>query len=326
MVAFLRSAYHAPWGFSHGDLQTVYPTLFRRLPLLPYRRETLTTTDGDFLDLDWLLQGDARKRPLAILAHGMEGTSQAIYIRGVALCLAQAGFDILAWNMRGCGGRPNRKRHFYHSGKTDDLRAVIVRALKSHARYALVGFSLGGNVVLKHLGEIGQSGEYRHTPLIGAAAISVPIDLQACADRLSQFRNFIYEKRFLLSFQSKVKAKMRAEPGRYAFPSFQGIRSIRDFDNAFTAPDFGYENAETYWAANASLHFLPHIQSPTLMLSSVDDPILSPTSHPSALAEKHEHLIFEQSLQGGHCGFMAFNASRTYYSEARVRDFFLERV
>jgi uncharacterized protein len=346
-VPFIASAYKAPFGFGNGDLQTVYPTLFRRLPPLPYRRETLMMMDGDYLDLDWLCHDSSSEKkpgaaspgnpPLAVLAHGMEGKSDAIYMRGMARCLFAAGFDILAWNMRGCGGRPNLKPHFYHSGKTEDLREVLAHATQSHARYALVGFSLGGNVVLKHLGEIGKDAEQAPAPtlpirksgLIGAVAISVPVDLQACATRLAHPRNYIYQKRFLLSFRAKLRAKMLASPGTVSDAAFRGtrrIRSILDFDNAYTAPDFGYPDAETYWAANASLGYLRRIQSPTLMLSSLDDPFLSPSCHPRDLSESHPCLHYEQSLMGGHCGFIEFNTERAYYSESRARDFLLSQL
>jgi len=318
------SPYRPPWGFSHAHLQTVYPTLFRRIRGPVYQAETLTTEDDDFLDLSWLrhpaagMKESREARPLAVLAHGMEGSSQAIYMRGMARAFFAAGWDVLAWNMRGCGGRPNALNSFYHSGKTDDLEAVIRHARPAYARLALIGFSLGGNVVLKYLGEQGKA---VRDFILGAAVISVPCDLAGCAEELARKRNFIYLQRFLHSFRGKIRAKMKSRPGAVNDQGFGAIQNFRDFDNRYTAPDFGYPDAETYWRANSSLAYLPNLAIPCLMLSSADDPFLSPGCLPRAIAEKHPSLLLEISHHGGHCGFLRFARDGHYYSEIRCLEF-----
>lgn len=324
-MPFIESTYRPPRLFRWTHAQTVYPTLFRRVAHPPYRRETLTTVDGDFLDLDFWRQsvpmkGALSSRPLAIIAHGMEGSSNAVYVRGMAVALYAAGWDILAWNMRGCGGQPNKKKFFYHSGKTDDLAAVIAHAQKTHAAIDLLGFSLGGNVLLKYLGEIG---ERIPTGLRGAVAVSVPCDLEACAENLRRPVNFIYLKRFLLSFHAKIRAKMKAMPGVVNDEAFAHIRDIHDFDNRYTAPDFGYADAHAYWQANASLAFLPSIALPTLLLNSLDDPFLSPSCYPREIAAANPNFFLEIPRYGGHCSFIARNPDRLYYSEARAREFLM---
>jgi uncharacterized protein len=329
----IHSPYRAPWFGRAGDIQTVLPTLFRKVPPLPFRRSVLETEDGDELLLDACFAsgprnthetvseqggGAAYPRPLAIVAHGMEGSSESWYVRGMAQALFNRGWDILAWNMRGCGGRPNRKVSFYHSGKTDDLRAVIRHAQQSHARYALVGFSLGGNVVLKHMGELG--GESA-PGFIAAAAISVPVDLSGCASRLALWRNYVYQKRFLVYFHAKIRAKMRVLPGQIDDAGFAALRTLKDFDNRYTAPDFGYADAEAYWEANSSLRFLKSIEKPTLLLTSLDDPFLSESCFPVEVAELHPWLTLELSRKGGHCGFMAHGLQGPYYGEMRVAEY-----
>jgi len=281
-------------------------------------RRRFETADGDFLDLDfWLEPGEQhlsptgygneyvtsakQARPLAIIAHGMEGSSDAHYIRGMARALHQAGYDICAWNMRGCGGEPNRLPSFYHSGKTDDLAAIINCLAPHYTEIVLVGFSLGGNVTLKYLGECGSQIDSR---IRAAMAISAPCDLAACAEVLRRRSNFIYLKRFLLSFWKKIRQKMALMPERLNDIGYSSIRDFRDFDNRYTAPDFGYPNADAYWKANSSTQFLMDIAVPTLLLSSQDDPFLSPECFPKIVAQSHDLFTFELAAFGGHCGFM----------------------
>ncbi len=322
-MPLIDSPYRPPLYFRWSHAQTVYPTLFRRVAQPPYRRETIETADGDFLDLDFWCQsmpskGALSSRPLAVIAHGMEGSSDAVYVRGMAVALYAAGWDILAWNMRGCGGQPNKKKFFYHSGKTDDLEAVIAHGQKTHAVFDLLGFSLGGNVLLKYLGEIGGR---IPAGLRGAVAVSVPCDLEACAENLRRPVNFIYLKRFLLSFRGKVRAKMKTLPSEISDDAFSHIRDIHDFDNRYTAPDFGYPDAHAYWQANACLAFLPAIVVPTLLLTSLDDPFLSATCYPREIARANPNFCLEISKHGGHCSFIAAHSDGLYYSEARAREF-----
>lgn len=204
------SPYHPPLPFRNGHIQTIYPALLRRLPPLPFRRQRIPTPDGDFLDLDWLIHDNTPPtRPLVILTHGLEGSSEQTYIRGMARAFFQTGWDVLAWNFRGCSGEPNLRLRSYHSGATDDLETVIAHACAlpypdttalrfeplaaascsfptaptatGYRRIALVGFSLGGNIVLKYLGQSGKSATdaaraLRQNAQVGSSAQSVQAD------------------------------------------------------------------------------------------------------------------------------------------------------
>jgi len=204
-MPIIPSTFKAPFLLRNGHAQTILPVLLPRHVPAEFVRERLELPDGDFLDLDWLRPGANR---LAILAHGLEGSSTQQYIRGLAATLAADGWDALAWNFRGCSGEPNRLPRAYHSGETEDLRAVIVRAARDYPTLALVGFSLGGNVILKYLGEAPP-----HASIRTAAAICAPIDLAACARQLDQHpSNRLYLRRFIVSLVEKIEAKATLFP------------------------------------------------------------------------------------------------------------------
>ena len=194
-----RSTYCPPALFSNPHVQTVFPSLFRRVPGIHYQRERIETPDGDFLDLDWSRNGSSG---LGIVLHGLEGDSKRAYMLGMAKALNNAGWDAVCLNFRGCSGECNRRLRFYHSGETGDLHTVISHVVKQHTYLgiALIGFSLGGNVILKYLGEQGR----RSHPLIKkAVAVSVPCDLASSSLKLSRSLNRIYLKRFLRMLRKK---------------------------------------------------------------------------------------------------------------------------
>ena len=202
----ILSRFHPPALLAGGHLQTILAALLPRRIALATERERLELPDGDFLDLDWTRAGHDR---LAILSHGLEGSSTQKYVRGLAATLHAAGWDVLAWNFRGCSGEPNRLLRAYHSGDTADLAAVIARAARDYPRIVLAGFSLGGNVTLKYVGEVPP-----HPAIIAAAAISVPLDLASSARALDQCRgNRLYLRRFI------VPLVVRSKPRRALFPA-----------------------------------------------------------------------------------------------------------
>lgn len=302
-----------------GHLQTIIPALYRRVqPLLLPRRQRLETADGDFLDLEWYEAGmkgsdrseereESAPRPLAVLCHGFEGSSRSGYIIGMVNALLQAGFNCLAWNYRGCGDELNRLPIFYHSGATYDLQAVLAEAARQHpgTPISLVGFSLGGNLVLKYVAEHSQ-GRWPAPAITAAAAISVPCDLRASAMVTERGLARVYARRFLQSLEKKVRAKWQLMPHEARLdPSLLAkAGTIRLFDRYFTAPLFGYADEEAYYADNSSLFRLPAVALPTLLLSAANDPMISASSHPAQLARQHPHLHFWQSDEGGHCGFL----------------------
>lgn len=313
-MPLLDSTYRAPRGFGNGHIQTIFPALFRRVPVITRRRERVTTPDGDFLDLDW--HTEAARTRLAVLSHGLEGDATNTYIQGMAHALVRAGWDVLAWNFRGCSGEPNRLLRSYHSGATEDLAAVIGRVTERYTRLALVGFSLGGNLTLKYLGE--PSPDPR---VAGAVAFSVPCDLASSAYQLESFFNRVYMRRFLRSLRGKVREKMVRFPGRLDDAGLDAMRTFREFDGAYTAPMNGFASAEDYWTRASSKPALGRITVPTLLVNALDDPFLPQACFPVEEARASGSFHLETPAQGGHVGFVSFNAENEYWSERRAVEF-----
>lgn len=311
------SAYRPAAPFRLGHVQTVYPALFRRVDEVRYRRERMDTPDGDFIDLDHSPVGASR---VAIVLHGMEGNSRRPYVRGMIRALNRRGWDGVAYNFRGCGGAPNRRLRSYHSGDSDDLHAVLGHVLE-RGRYetaALVGFSLGGNMVLKYMGEKRND---RPAALAAGAGISVPCDLVGCARRMSEPENRVYLRRFLREFRAKIRAKMERFPGRIDDRNFHEIRDFETFDDRYTAPLHGFRDAADYYDRASSGRYLAGIDRPTLLLSARDDPFLPPSCFPRATAADHPHLFLETPPWGGHMGFVRRNGDGEYWHERRVGAF-----
>ncbi len=310
----ISSRFQPPRFLRNGHAQTILPVLLRRRVRLKFERERLELADGDFLDLDWARAGRGR---LSILTHGLEGSSTQTYIRGLAAALVAAGWDVLAWNFRGCSGEPNRLLRAYHSGDTGDLAAVIAHAAPHYPRLALVGFSLGGNVVLKYLGEAAP-----HPAIVRAAAISAPVDLAACARQLDQrWSNRLYLRRFLVSLAGKIEAKARIFPGQLEARGVRRMRSFQEFDDRFTGPLHGFRDAADYWAQSSARQFLPRIAVPTLLLQPRNDPFLAPEAFPWPEAEANPHLFLEAPESGGHVGFLDLQRGLQPWSERRVVEF-----
>ena len=243
MPLILRSSYVAPILFGNGHIQTLFPTLFRKVRGVQYQRERIHTPDDDFLDLDW---SRVKAKRVAIISHGLEGNSDRAYILGMVRALNRSGWDALSWNVRGCSGEPNRKVRFYHSGATEDLQVVMQHVLDSreYTTIALVGFSLGGNMILKYLGERGPAAG---SEIFGAVACSVPCDLHSSSLKMARLANRIYMKRFTCMLHEKIKTKMRIMPGKISDAGYHRIKTFKDFDDRYTAPLHGFLDAEDYW-------------------------------------------------------------------------------
>lgn len=228
MPLITTSTYHPPFLFSNGHLQTIYPSLARKLSPDLYQRERIATPDDDFLDLDWARSGNAS---LAILSHGLEGSSYRHYMIGMARMLNRHGWDALAWNYRSCSGEINRRLRMYHNGAIDALDVIVRHALAggTYRRVALIGFSMGGNLTLVYLGTLGTAIDAR---IEKAAVFSVPCDLAAGARELAKRRNCFYMKQFLVSLHDKIRKKMALQPGLIDDKDYE---SIRDFKDSTTA-------------------------------------------------------------------------------------------
>ncbi len=308
------SSFHPPFYLTNGHVQTILPVLFRRPPALPSISERLELADGDFVDLDWMRAGNRR---LVILTHGLEGCSRNGYIRGMAAAVQQAGWDAMAWNFRGCGEELNRLARFYHSGETKDLGALISHAAGQYQEIALVGFSLGGNVTLKYLGEASP-----HPAILGGVGISVPVDLASSARKLDRDRvNHIYLRRFLVSLVAKAEAKAAAFPADLDVIGARRIRSFQEFDDRYTAPLHGFRNAAHYWEESSARRYLDGITVPALLLNARNDPFLAPECFPFAEAERSALFTLEVPASGGHVGFLDLKNRLQPWSEVRVVEF-----
>jgi predicted alpha/beta-fold hydrolase len=314
-MPLIPSTFRPPALLSGGHVQTILAALLPRNIPLTYERVRWDLPDGDFLDLDWLRRGADR---VAILSHALEGSSANGCIRGMAAELARAGWDILAWNFRGCGGKPNRLPRFYHSGDTGDLAAVIEHAASTYSRIALVGFSLGGNVTLKYLGQGGA-----HRSIVAAAAISVPVDIAASRRVLDErpWNRLIYTRRLVRKVRAKVRDKARQFPAHFDIAGIGLIRTFEQFDARYTAPLHGFRDAADYWASASSRPYLPAIKIPTLLLNALNDPFLAPECFPVQEARANPALFLETPASGGHVGFLDFANGAQPYSERRTAEF-----
>lgn len=307
--------YKPPFGFRNAHLQTIYPTLFRKVPIVTQERERIATPDDDFIDLDW-----SRKRGtgrLAIITHGLEGHSRGHYCQGMAAALHKAGWEVLAWNFRGCSGEANRQLRSYHSGATGELQIVLDHVFEQtdYDAVSLVGFSLGGNLTLKYLGDCGAEIDPR---IQGGVAISVPCDLASSAKQLEHWQNRFYMARFMQSLSAKVREKAQRFPGALSLDGLGRMRTFAEFDHAYTGPVHGFKSANDYWTQCSCRHVLKDIALPTLLISALDDPFLTPECFPHEAAVKNPHFEMETPKHGGHLGFVEFNDEGVYWSERRA--------
>jgi len=309
-----NSTFKRPKWLFNGHLETIYPALFRSVTFQNPEKERIQTPDEDFLDLDWYRKGNSR---LAIISHGLEGNSSRAYIRGMAKKFFENGFDVLAWNYRGCGEELNDKPIFYHSGATYDLDTIVQHSSKNYSEIFLVGFSLGGNLTLKFLGEKGSS----NPKIKKGIAISVPLDLGKSCDKISTGENTFYSWRFLRTLKEKVERKSQKFPEELDTTLLKKTNTLREFDDFFTGPLHGFKDAAEYYHINSSIHFLPKIEVPTLILNAKNDPFLSDTCYPYHLVEKLEQVYLEFPSHGGHVGFSSADSQNSYYSEARAVEF-----
>ncbi len=311
------SSYKSPLWLPEGHSQTMMPALFRKVPQVTCIKERLELPDGDFLDLGW---SGKNGRRLAILSHGLEASAETEYVQGMAAALMRHGWDVLAWTFRGCGKEPNRLVQMYHSGSTGDLDAIVQHALTTHSatKVDLIGFSLGGNLTLKYLGE-------RKFPLSPrlhrAMAISVPCDLGSSSHKLARLSNKLYMERFMIRMRAKIRMKKRMFPGEIDCTGLGGMRTFQEFDDRFTAPLHGFRDAADYWEKNSCKPFLGGIRLPTLLFTAANDPFLGPECFPWEEAESSAFLHLEVPQTGGHVGFSPMPGCGDYGSEVRAIQF-----
>lgn len=316
-MPIINSSYSPSIIFKNAHINTIYKTLFYH-KVSKYKRTRIITPDTDFLDLDYSGNGS---ETLVIAMHGLEGSSNSKYIISLVNFLNSQQIDCIAVNFRGCSGIENNHIYSYNSGKTDDVETIINYILNNYnyKNIILVGYSMGGNITLKYLGENRQL----QPTIKGAIAISVPTDLEGSSNKLSNWNNTIYLNKFLKTLIKKGIDKHEKFPNSTLdVNKIKNSKTFADFDDAFTAPLFGYKNAHDYWTQCSSKQFLPTIKIPTLILNALDDTFLSESCHPFKEASLNKNLFFEAPKYGGHVGFNSnFMKNDTLWSEHRVLEF-----
>ena len=290
--------YRAPRWLRGGHAQTIYPALFLRGRRPGYRRVRWDTPDGDFIDLDFLDAAPAGA-PRVVLFHGLEGSSDSHYAVALMRALALARWNGVVVHFRGCSGEINRLPRAYHSGDAAEIGWVLARLAQSGEPLYAAGVSLGGNALLKWLGEAG-AGASAH--LRAAAAVSAPLDLMAAGAALGQGLNLIYTRMFLATLRRKSLDKLERYPGLIDRESVLRARNLREFDDAVTAPLHGFRDTDDYWTRASSKPVLAGVRLPTLVLNAKNDPFL-PARHLPQPAEVSSAVSLDQPEEGGHVGF-----------------------
>ncbi len=313
------TAYRAPWWLPGGHAQTIYARLFARCGVPAFRRSEWMTPDDDIIAVDWI---DGRAdAPLVVMFHGLEGGSASHYARALMSDVAALGWRGVMPHFRGCGGLPNRQPRAYHSGDTQEIDWVLRRLHEGADGRPLfvTGVSLGGNALLKWLGEE-EDGACRIVR--AAAAISAPVDLRVGGMALERGFSRIYGHYFLNTMRPKAMSMLARFPGLFAAESVRRARTLRDFDDAVTAPMFGYVDADDYWRHASAKPLLRSIRVPTLLISARNDPFQPGNSlpRPEDLSPAIEALLTEE---GGHVGYVdgAF-PGHVHWLPARIIDFF----
>ena len=320
MTELSGSQFRSAWWLPGPHLQTLWAALASPKPQLTTSRERLELDDGDFLDLDWV---GAQSGPLVVVLHGLEGSIDSSYVRRILHRVVKHGWGGLLIHFRGCSGEPNRLTRSYHSGETGDLRFVLrlLRERYPTRQLMTIGYSLGGNVLLKFLGESPQ----QEMP-DAAVAVSVPFDLASGADRLSRGFSKLYQKRLVGSLHEKTRRKFAARKHPFSLKDLKYWDDFWSFDNHVTAPLHGFKNAAHYYAESSCRQFLPAVRTPTLIIHSTDDPFLYPDVVPSQ-NELSDTTSLRLTNQGGHVGFVSgrFPFKAIYWLDNEIMRWLQER-
>ena len=317
--------YSPAWWIPGGHLQTLWGKFFRRQALAPTRIERWDTPDGDFLDLHRIQSRPGT--PRVLLLHGLEGSIRSHYAQGLLNEAVRQGWGADLLLFRSCGPELNRAKRFYHSGETEDLAFVLDRVTREYSSspLAIAGVSLGGNVLLKFLGERGTN---LPRQLKAAAAISVPFDLSRSSLRINRGFSRVYQRFFLGSLRRKALEKSSRYPDLASHDKIRGLKTLADFDDLVTGPLHGFKGAEDYYQKSSSLGYLERIRLKTLLLSAVDDPMLprEVLDEVRKIAHENPALCLEFPAKGGHAGFVAgsWPWRPFYYAEHRVGRFFAD--
>jgi predicted alpha/beta-fold hydrolase len=320
MMPILTSSYtKPPLHLFNGHLETILPSLLRKVTGVLYQREKINTPDGDFLNLDW---SKVLSKKLLIISHGLEGDSRRHYAMGLVKLFNQKGIDAVVWNNRTCGGEINLKPILYHHGASYDLNTVIEHVISSkrYQEIFLAGISMGGAQTLKYLGE-----KERDLPkeIRKAAVYSTPCNLPASAATLKLRKNFFYKNRFLGKLKKKLEAKALQFPDLIDLDLLRKVEDFDVFDTHFTAKLHGFKDAKDFYKSVSADNYMPDIAIPTLIINALNDPLLGDESYPVKLAELKKEIILEMPKRGGHTGFM-IPGQEFSWAEYRFLDFLLD--
>lgn len=323
----IESSYRPKKIIKNGHLQTMYPYFFRKVKNVDYSRYRIELRDGDFIDVDL---SDAHSDELIILSHGLEGSSDAAYIKGMTQFFTNdsqenKAKDVLAWNMRSCSGELNRKDFFYHAAMIEDLQQVIDFALnyKNYKKIYLIGFSLGANLNAFYLGTHGNNIPEQ---IKASIMFSTPLCLRSCIEKLHSSRmGQIYANSFLKTMKKKVEQKRKLNIiGDIDLKAIKNVKTFMAFDELVTAPLGGFKDANDYYSYASALRMIDGIRIPTLLVQAKDDPFLVECSFPFQMARNHKFLHLEVTPSGGHVGFLKYNQGLEFWSEHRAAEFIEE--
>jgi predicted alpha/beta-fold hydrolase len=322
----INSRFRAPRWLRNAHAQTMYPSFpwaWRSRPLL--RRETLELPDGDVTAVDWVVEGDSLPdaAPLLVILHGLEGSAESSYARMLMEAVLERGWRSCVLHFRDCGDYRNRLPRRYHAGETNDLRHFL-RELHGQREASgnpgpvlAVGYSLGGNVLLKYLGE-----SKSETPLAAAAAVCAPLNLHVCAEALNNGFSKSYQYYLLKRMKNSVTQKFDRHTAAFDWQKAMSAKTFAEFDDAVTAPLHGFAGMQDYYDRCSATHFLDKIERPTLIINALDDPFMSPAVIPAA-DKLSDQVTLEISENGGHVGFVCGGSPwrPKFYLPGRIIEF-----
>lgn len=297
-------------------------TFLRRDFALPLPEERLFRVDAEsqLKGLCHWQEGKPRKSPVVVIVHGLEGSADSNYARGIADKVFSRGFHAIRMNQRNCGGTERLTPTLYNSGMSGDYRPILLELIADgFEQMVFAGYSMGGNLVTKMAGEFGESAPKQ---LKGVAAVCPALNLSACADALEKPQNYLYQRHFVKGLLTRYRGKADLFPERYSKNGFGAIRTIREFDDEITGPNFGYKDAEEYYQAAGAKRVIAQIRVPLLLLTAKDDPFVPYESFLQAKVEANPSVRFVAPDHGGHCGFVSkWPGDERHWAEARIAEF-----
>ena len=322
-MPLLQSDFAPTLPFKNTYFNTMYRPFFMK-DACTYQRKRITTWDQDFIDLDFSIIGT---KTIALLIHGLEGSSASTYMTATANHLNETGIDTVCFNLRSCSGEDNLQLSTYHSGKTEDVDFVVRYLLENYEyeNIIIVGFSLGGNLTLKYLGEYQQT----LSPKIkGAIAVSVPVDITTAEKEMDKLKNKLYVEIFFKTLKNKILEKA------FKFPEYNldkdrlfKATKFKHLEILYTVPVFGFKSPEDYWKKASSKPYLVKIDRPTLLINAKDDTFLSPECYPIKEAMQSNYFFLETPEYGGHVGFItSFKQQENKWLEQRITRFIEEHI